>query len=244
MIHNHNYTSQDLERDFNNLIEKIFNLKKHTSSNYGLDIVETQDARILFLDMILRDFYVCKALLTIYTDAKSNEKLNERISIPYLLPKSEKEIAESNELIMINYLRLSLLNAFYFKLDIFLSNLCKSIICTDNYKQTNFTDYHKLLLSKGIISEEDEKHIKILSFIRNSLHNNGICRRIGNNEIIELKINGIEYIIKKNEVISCSSWLHILNLFSVIITSVENILIHRDVKEIPYIKDDFANTYE
>ncbi len=229
-----------MENDFNNLRNKIFNVKEQICSKCGLNIISTQDARILFLDTVLGDLYACQSLLIIFLDAKSNKRLSERINIPFLSPKSEKEKAESIELPIINFLRLSLLNSFYFRLDNFLSNLFTSI---DNNRPQNFTESIKLLLSKRIISKEEEKPLIVLSLIRNFLHNNGISRRTCN-EIKKLKIKGIEYKIKKDGVINCSSWRHILNLINVIIISIENILTHEDIKNLLKIKDDFANTYE
>ena len=120
--------------------------------------------------------------------------------------------------------RRSFFTEFMFHVEVFLKSVNRILP-----KVTQDKGYYNLmtfiLKELGIANKNEEKHyiMKFSSFIRNSLHNNGIHTE----EDDDGKVSGIHFFYNKGETIETASWYHIVFFCDGILDIFELILKHK-----------------
>jgi len=226
------------------LCERLCELKHNVSEEIGTNIAVTQDARIVFLDAVQKEISVCIMLLSLcnyarnkYSTTKLRKVMNSPPSLNSLI--TEAEIVTRDENAIIDSLRLGLLVKIHFQIENFFNNIHYVL------KMERLFKFEHLL--KALIKEVEQEESTIenaftaLSYIRNSLHNNGIYRRETEFKTI---IKGKAFSFIPRERIDCGGWHSILLLIDTIVPFIEKLLNHPKVVKKDYIIDDFSYAYE
>lgn len=252
------YNIIDIVRELNLLNSKAFNLKEKTG------LIEKQDARPLFFDQIQQKLVVVISIFNLYlyvgydNGKASPEKLISVMDIPELNANLDlNEKIKKNEILMSDFLKLALVDFTYFHVDNLLANLVREhekFNKPEELKNANskmkLYELIKYLsdvlgkddgyVKKDFLSDDDKGALQALLHIRNSLHNNGIHRGTD----FKYTNNWFKYEFIKDKEVECIKWRHYVKLVEDILIVIEKILLHAEIKQAVYIKDDFAHEFE
>jgi hypothetical protein len=133
--------------------------------------------------------------------------------------------------------KLGLLAIFHFRLDALFQNILRAL--GQNKRRPRFGDMIAIILDVAQTSDRVHAHetLLLLSYLRNSLHNNGIHR----GKELRVKLLDMEYDLKENGVVDCASWNHVLAAISETINLLDEILASPAITALPVpIPDDYA----
>lgn len=235
----------ELLMEMGKLCERLSELKHNVSEGIGKNIAVTQDARIVFLDTVQKEISVCIMLFNLCIDAWKKYPTTELRKVmnspPSLNPLiTEAEIVARDENSIIDSLRLGLLVKVHFQMENFFNNIHYAL---KGERLLKFDLLLKALIKEvGEVENAIENACTALSYIRNSLHNNGIYR--GKKIIEPIIISDKTFSFNFGERINCGGWHGILFLISTIIPFIERLLNHPEVAKKDYVRDDFSYTYE
>jgi len=148
--------------------------------------------------------------------------------------KSHEEI----KTIMESMWRQSLLTLFHFKVDALFQNLLTSFGTTPG--KTGFGRNCDDLLGRITLNNRAraKETLNVITFLRNSLHNNGIHRGSDHGPFAA---HGLTYLFKKDAPVQCASIAHVLAILDSTIDVLEEILVSAEVKSLPNVVDQYAN---
>jgi hypothetical protein len=233
----------DITRAFGSIITKIHSIKQNTVKNSNFDI-ESQDARLVALDSIQSDMLAVgnwiSTLNSLANKCVANGKLNEK---EFLESVGSIKSLKDTEDIMYKFLRLGLLAPIHFKIDNMFHNILRELgnIPKDKKgsEKKSFWDLTEVISSEASLSKDEKESLIAFSYLRNSLHNNGM-HRYGNN--LNINIRGLDFKFKKDKKIECASWEHIIIVLDVNIDVINKILSSPKIYNLKdEIKDDFAS---
>lgn len=133
--------------------------------------------------------------------------------------------------------RLSLLTLFHFRLDSLFQNILYALGQNSGkrgfgHNMQQLTDLVTLKSAADI-----REKLNIPTYIRNSLHNNGIHRGADFGPIVRL---GLSYEFKKDTDIRCASFGHVLAALDATVDAVEEILLAPEVAAVANIEDLYS----
>jgi hypothetical protein len=129
-----------------------------------------------------------------------------------------------------------MLTLFHFKIDVLFQNLLRAL---GIHKDRGFEPMTKALLAEvGITDDKARDVLAAATYIRNSLHNNGMHR--GRSNLI-LSLQDMDYSFEKGKRVDCAGWGHDLAVMHESILVIDQILATEKVKAIktPF-EDDYA----
>jgi len=227
----------DITVNFNEILERIIELRKKIEAESKVSY-ESQDTRHVALDAIQQDISACVMLITalnslanIFTNKKNNTFREE-----FLKSVGSIKDLEQTENIMLNYLRFSILVLVHFKIDNLFQNLLNELNIHFN---RGFWNLCNTLIDKISVNQKEDKKEKLilLSYLRNSFHNNGIHR----GRSLTKTLNNLNYSFENGYVVECASWDHIIKAISANIDVLSEILLSKEIKSLNHeIEDKYA----
>lgn len=225
----------EINKYFIQINTAIVDLRKKIEAESKIKF-ESQDARHVALDSIQQEMFACKmwistlnSLKNKFTD-RSNNKFNEKEFLGSI--DSPLELKETEKL-MLYHLRLGFLVLVHFRIDNLFQNILKKIKVTP---RRGYWHLCEALLKSISVTQKKDKMDKliILSYLRNSLHNNGIH---GGNPLTKT-IKGLKYSFVDGDVVRCASWDHIIVALSANIDVLSEILLCNKIKSLNYMIED------
>jgi hypothetical protein len=150
--------------------------------------------------------------------------------------KSQDEILSVMETVW----RLNLVAHIHFKLDSLFQNLLVALGATPG--KSGFGQNRDALLSLVTLSDkaQTEQILNAFTFVRNSLHNNGIHRGAAWGPIT---VNGLTYDFKNNDGIQCASFGHVFALMDKVVDVLDEILHSHEITTLPQVIDRHVFLY-
>jgi hypothetical protein len=127
-----------------------------------------------------------------------------------------------------DYLRLSLATIFQFRVENLFANLIAEL--TQKKVPRDYLQKASVLLRILALEDSERKldRLKVLQFIRNSLHNNGYH----DNASFSITIDDLNFNFVKGERVRCAGWQHIIVAIEASLLVIEEILNSQQVKSI------------
>lgn len=233
----------DVTKGFEPIITKMDRMKLNIVQNSNFDI-KSQDARLVALDSMQLDMLAVRnwiiALNSLANKCMANDKLDEK---EFLESVGSIKPLKDTEDIMYKFLRLGLLAPIHFKIDNLFYNILRKLGNIPKDKQGNekksFWSLTDAISSEVNLTKDEKGSLIVFSYLRNSLHNNGM-HRYGNN--LSINIQGLDFKFEKDQKVECASWEHIIVALDVNIGVIDKILLSPKIYNIKdEIKDDFAS---
>ena len=224
------------------MIEKLEAIKRSVVKDGSLDY-KSQDARLVALDSIqillsstgmwIHSYYSLANFCTL------NGEFDKKL---FLHSVSSGLTINQTEQVMLDQIRLSQITLILFKLEKLFWNLLAHLEMLPKKSRPGFYDLTSKILDISDIQDEPCKIAPVaLSYIRNSLHNNGIHH----GEDFEFTTTTDRYHLIKNEVVKCATWSQLLNLIDLNIDLVGKILQSQKIRGIKGpIEDQFSKLAE
>ena len=210
--------------------DKIVALRRRIEAESGVAYT-SQDARHVALDGIQQDLLACGMLILCMGYCPERER------IPFLRQMGSALAREETEDLMLKYLRLSLVDFVYFKIDNLFTNILGHF--GKRQKKRGFWQVSNAVLERASIPQNGyEKNVlNALAYIRNSMHGNGIH----NGDDLHVKLCELDFDFKRGQPVRCASWEHILAVVSCAIDVLKEILLSDAIKGVEdEIEDTFA----
>jgi len=166
-------------------------------------------------------------------------------------PRTEDEVLESFtnyctvegrtqdklQTIMESMWRLSLLTLFHFKLDGLFQNLLRAF--GKEPGTTGFGNNRDDLLARVTLANHDraKRTLDGVTFLRNSLHNNGIHR---GGDWGPFTTDGLTYEFRKDYGVQCASFAHVLAILDSTVDVLEEIFLSSEVRALPKVEDRYV----
>ncbi|MDH0639382.1 hypothetical protein N5D52_20840 [Pseudomonas sp. GD03860] len=226
------------------LADKIFSLAEDTQEIYEEVIsnskvpFDSQDARLVALVGIKLDLLACAHTLSLSNNSKIKlqEESPENWELEYCKLVESNQTAKNAHETIETYFKNTLIVSIHFKIDSLFKNLLKSL---DEDKGNNFHESAKKLLAK--CGTENTEHflncLSALTYIRNSLHANGVHH----GKPLRLEIDGFEYVFLDNSVVTCAGWAHIEAITIANLKNIRALLNSSSLSSISQpIRDEFS----
>ena len=230
---------EDVSINLSIISDKVSEMQREISEILSKDVVDKKsDARILLVYSIKNSFLACRAILRLYCFVHKSQGDSKLIAIMGCLRGlDERSEGEENEKMLDLFLTVSLLDDIYFRIDHFFATVDKSLLSKDKSNQ-RFCVRITNVLTKLDIDLKEGHGFFVLSYMRNSLHNNGINRNKNGN----FSINGRDFVFTKDVKVNCASWIDIFIILESILLAINAILMHPRIKAIHYIPDNFCES--
>jgi hypothetical protein len=217
------------------IIDKLEAIKLSIVKNGAFDY-KSQDARLVALDsiqvLLSSTGMWINAFNSLANFCTQNDRLNEKL---FLHSLGSGLTINQTEKVMLDQMRLSQITFILFKLEKLFWNLLAHLKMLPQKSRPGFYDLISKILDVSDIQDEIYKKAPVaLSYIRNSLHNNGIHR----GKDFEFTTTTDQYHLIKNEVVRCASWSQLLNLIDLNIDLVGKILQSENIQGIDVLIED------
>jgi hypothetical protein len=195
--------------------------------------IASQDARMVALDSFQQDilsvYLWWMAYNSIIKESKDDQNFIHKIGI--------KEISELPNIKewMWKPIRVGFITHINFRLENLLRNILFEI-CPITKDRIIFIEILSKLQEEGLLINTDKQQLKVLSVIRNALHNNGIHK--GSTETIS--IYGITFDFINGNLINCASWFNILISLNRVIEILTCVLLDQRITNANFIIDKAA----
>lgn len=223
------------------MIEKLEAIKLSMVKNGDFDY-KSQDARLVALDsiqvLLSSTGMWINAFNSLANFCTQNNQLNEKL---FLHSVGSGLTINQTEQVMLDQIRLGQITLILFKMEKLFWNLLNHLKMLPK-GNPGFYDLTSKILDVCDIEDEICKRAPVaLSYIRNSLHNNGIH----SGKDFEFTTTTDRYYLIKNEVVRCASWSQLLNLIDLNIDLVGKILQSEKIQGIKGpIEDQFSKLAE
>lgn len=193
--------------------------------------IASQDARMVGLDSLQQDilfiFMWWKSYNSNLKQSKDDQDFIHKVGIIEV-----KELHRIKEW-MWKPIRVGFITHVNFRLENLLRNILFKI-CPITYERIRFTSILDKLYDQGLLSEKGEPKLRVLSIIRNSMHNNGIHK--GETEL-NIDLDGICFNFYKDRLVKNASWFHILVALNKVIIILEKLLLSPKISKLDFIED-------
>jgi len=232
-------TTQLLSK-FSDLIARLEAIRRDIVCTCEIDY-ESQDARMVALDSLqeaidsVRMWFTAGSSLR-NVHMKDGGRLDE---CSYLKSLGSNRNIDHTEDCMVKILRLGLIVLVHFSIENLFKNILKHI--NKLPAKQNYSNLTEAIMRVCDLKESgtERECLKAFSYIRNSLHNNGIHQATD----LSLKLDGHDFIFKKGERVECASFDHIIVLLNSNVEVLRKILLSPKLILVTKgeIKDDFAS---
>ena len=228
----------DINVNFNEINEKIFELRKRIEAESKVSYT-SQDVRHVALDAIQQEMVACgmwiktlNSLANIFTNEK-NKIFREEEFLKSVGSSFDLKITEK---LMLDHLKLGFMVLVHFKIGYLFQTILRELNIP--YRRGYWNLCETLLRSISVNQKEDKKEkLILLSYLRNSLHNNGIHE----GSSLTKTLNDLNYSFEDGIRVECASWTHIIKAVSVNIDVLSEILLSEEIKSLDHkIEDRYA----